>query len=158
MLLPQAYRSLSRPSSPHVSEASTMSPYSLDHISLRSYVLVPVPSHGLLPRRLLSRRRSVNSPSTTGHPPAARTRRFGRSQVILMTYASEAVASLDTAGPASMAHCCSMADQRIPPKPPFDSSCVYSFLLSPSLVMSKIRRHSQPTQGRLRQQKRIGPE
>ena len=36
VLLPVAFRSLSRPSSPCGSEASTISPYSLDHISLHS--------------------------------------------------------------------------------------------------------------------------
>ena len=33
LLLPQAYRSLPRPSSPDGSQASTMDPFSLDHIS-----------------------------------------------------------------------------------------------------------------------------
>ena len=70
MLLPQAYRSLSRPSSPHVSEASTMSPYSLDHISLRSYVLEA-------PRRPFNGARPLYSPSTTDPLPKVRTRRSG---------------------------------------------------------------------------------
>ena len=38
LLLPQAFRSLPRPSSPNSSKASSVDPYSLDHISLCSFL------------------------------------------------------------------------------------------------------------------------
>ncbi len=37
LLLPRAFRSLPRPSSPDSSKASTVDPYSLDHIILQSF-------------------------------------------------------------------------------------------------------------------------
>jgi hypothetical protein len=48
LLLPQAFRSLPRPSSPDSSKASTVDPYSLDHIILQSFPVVALTSWGQL--------------------------------------------------------------------------------------------------------------
>ena len=71
LLLPEAFRSLPRPSSPDGSKASTVNPYSLDHII---FIPFPVPCQRAT-APVSATARHVNNPSS--HLRGARGGRFG---------------------------------------------------------------------------------